>query len=49
MKVKTHSLDEEAAALLSSKSPPDPVLNRHCGECEFHQTNQTTLFASTMI
>ena len=26
---------EKIAALLSSPSPPDLVLNRHCGECEF--------------
>jgi predicted RecB family nuclease len=26
---------ERAAALLSSRTPPDLVLNRHCGECEF--------------
>jgi len=41
-KVKTHALVGEvgkltgkAVALLSSTSPPDLVLNRHCGECEF--------------
>jgi predicted RecB family nuclease len=26
---------ERAAALLSSRTPPDLALNRHCGECEF--------------
>src|SRR6516164_1566523 len=26
---------ERVAALLSSPTPPDLVLNRHCGECEF--------------
>lgn len=26
---------EKIAALLSSRSPPDLVLNRHCAECEF--------------
>jgi predicted RecB family nuclease len=26
---------KEITALLASKSPPDLVLNRHCGECEF--------------
>ena len=25
----------KAVALLASPSPPDLVLNRHCGECEF--------------
>ena len=28
-------LTEKAAALLSSTSPPDLLLNRRCGECEF--------------
>jgi len=28
-------LAEEIAALISSQSPPDLVLNRHCVECEF--------------
>jgi predicted RecB family nuclease len=42
LKVKTSALVgevrkrvEKMAALLSSPSPPDLVLNRHCGECEF--------------
>jgi predicted RecB family nuclease len=42
LKVKTSALAgevckrlEKAAALLSSSAPPDLVLNRHCGECEF--------------
>jgi len=42
LKVKTSGLMGEARnrveqirALLSSSSPPDLVLNRHCGECEF--------------
>ena len=42
VKVKTAGLygevrkhTERAAALLSSRTPPDLVLNRHCGECEF--------------
>jgi CRISPR/Cas system-associated exonuclease Cas4 (RecB family) len=42
MKVKTtalvgevRKLTEKLAALLSSASPPDPILKRHCGECEF--------------
>jgi len=42
VKVKTASLygevrkrTERAAAMLSSGTPPDLVLNRHCGECEF--------------
>jgi len=42
VKVKTHApvgevrkLAEKAAGLLASASPPDLVLNRHCGECEF--------------
>ena len=25
----------EATALLADNSPPDLVLNRHCGQCEF--------------
>ena len=42
LKVKTSGLAgevrkrvEKMAALLSSPVPPDLVLNRHCGECEF--------------
>jgi len=42
LKVKTVTLYgqvqkriERVAALLSSRTPPDLVLNRHCGECEF--------------
>ncbi|HEY4245907.1 MAG TPA: TM0106 family RecB-like putative nuclease [Lacunisphaera sp.] len=42
VKVKTSALAgelrkhlEQVAALLSSASPPDLVLNRHCAECEF--------------
>ncbi len=42
MRVKTDALvgevqklTEKAVALVSSTSPPDLVLNRHCGECEF--------------
>jgi predicted RecB family nuclease len=42
LKVKTAALSgevrkciERIAALLSSPTPPDLVLNRHCGECEF--------------
>ena len=42
LKVKTSALAGEArknrdkiAALLSSSTPPDLVLNRHCAECEF--------------
>src|ERR1035438_9854780 len=42
LKVKTSALVgevpkrvEKMAALLSSPSPPDLVLNRHCAECEF--------------
>ena len=42
LKVKTSALASEVrkltgkiAALLSSQSPPDLVLNRHCAECEF--------------
>jgi predicted RecB family nuclease len=42
LKVKTSALlgevrklIEKLAALLSSPLPPDLVLNRHCGECEF--------------
>jgi predicted RecB family nuclease len=42
LKVKTSSLTSEVrkrldkiASLLSSTTPPDLVLNRHCGECEF--------------
>ena len=42
LKVKTSALAgevrkrlEKIAALLSSSAPPDLVLNRHCGECEF--------------
>jgi len=42
LKVKTASLFDEVrkciervAALLASPTPPDLVLNRHCGECEF--------------
>ncbi len=27
---------EKTAALLSSPTPPDLILNRHCAECEFH-------------
>lgn len=42
LKVKTAALSgevrkciERVAALLSSPTPPDLFLNRHCGECEF--------------
>jgi len=42
LKVKTSALAgevrkhlEKIAALLASPTPPDLVLNRHCGECEF--------------
>jgi predicted RecB family nuclease len=42
LKIKTAALSgkvrkciESIAALLSSPTPPDLVLNRHCGECEF--------------
>jgi predicted RecB family nuclease len=42
LRVKTSALAaelrkrlEKVAALLSSSAPPDLVLNRHCGECEF--------------
>ncbi|HJX18970.1 MAG TPA: IS66 family transposase [Acidiferrobacterales bacterium] len=42
LKVKTsdlvnevRTLIEKTAALLSSPSPPDLILNRHCAECEF--------------
>jgi predicted RecB family nuclease len=42
LKVKTSALSghvwkciERVAALLSCPTPPDLVLNRHCGECEF--------------
>jgi Domain of unknown function DUF83 len=42
LKVKTSALAgevqkrlEKIAALLSSPTPPDLVLNRHCAECEF--------------
>src|SRR5215831_18351634 len=42
MKVKTSALSgnvrkciERIAALLSKPTPPELVLNRHCGECEF--------------
>jgi predicted RecB family nuclease len=42
LKVKTPALAgavrkhvEKIAVLLSSTTPPDLVLNRHCGECEF--------------
>jgi len=32
----TRRLISEATALLAGGSPPDLILNRHCGECEFH-------------
>jgi len=32
---KVQKLTGKITALLSSKSPPDLVLNRHCAECEF--------------
>jgi predicted RecB family nuclease len=32
---KTRRLISKAAALLAAGPPPDLVLNRHCGECEF--------------
>jgi len=42
LKVKTSNLAsdvrkrlEKVAAVLASSAPPDLVLNRHCGECEF--------------
>ncbi len=42
LKVKTSALAaevrkrlEKVAALFSSSAPPDLVLNRHCGDCEF--------------
>ena len=44
LKVKTSELasvvrkrTERVAALLSNSTPPDLVLNRHCGECEFQE------------
>jgi hypothetical protein len=44
LKVKTAALAgevrkriEKIAALLSSSTPPDLVLNRHCAECEFQE------------
>ena len=61
LKVKTaaHSGEvrkctESIAALLSSATPPDLVLNRHCGECEFQtrcrqkaiETDDLSLLAS---
>ncbi len=51
VKVKLSSLTREAqkrikaiAALLADNSPPDLVLNRHCGQCEFqaHCRKQAT-------
>jgi predicted RecB family nuclease len=43
LNVKTSSLISEVrmriksfAALVANTSPPDLVLNRHCGQCEFH-------------
>ena len=32
---QVRKLVEKAAGLVSAKSPPDLMLNRHCGECEF--------------
>ena len=32
---EVRSLNEKISALLSSNSPPELVLNRHCAECEF--------------
>ncbi len=32
---EAHKLNGKATALLSAGSPPDLILNRHCGECEF--------------
>ncbi len=32
---EVHNLTGKVGELLSSKSPPDLVLNRHCAECEF--------------
>ena len=31
----TRRLINDATALLAARSPPDLILNRHCGECEF--------------
>jgi predicted RecB family nuclease len=61
LKVKTPALASEVrkcigkiAALLSTPTPPDLVLNRHCAECEFQarcrqkaiETNDLSLLAS---
>jgi predicted RecB family nuclease len=35
LKREVENLAEEIAVLISSISPPDLVLNRHCAECEF--------------
>jgi predicted RecB family nuclease len=35
LKNEVRKLTEQIVALLSSQSPPDLVLNRHCVECEF--------------
>ena len=35
LKSEVEKLAEEIGALISSPSPPDLVLNRHCAECEF--------------
>jgi predicted RecB family nuclease len=32
---EARKITEKIAALLASASPPDLILNRHCGECEF--------------
>jgi predicted RecB family nuclease len=32
---KLGKLISEITMLVSTKSPPDPILNRHCAECEF--------------
>jgi predicted RecB family nuclease len=35
---QVRKLVEKAAALVSGKSSPDLILNRHCGECEFRDS-----------
>ncbi len=35
LKSEVEKLNEKIGALISSPSPPDLVLNRHCAECEF--------------
>ena len=48
LKVKTHAFTSEVqkrikdiTALLAGNSPPDLVLNRHCGQCEFQTRCRT--------